>query len=257
MPQMVQESELTSDQFTQLIQGLDTSKGAFLADVFDVGGGPLVRDGRPEPAAVDLLRPMLHQRGTVTVEVLDGQEPGRRFTTWLSCAGILHAIPSPTGTVVLRVEPYGTLYRMLIDAAGLQDRPALPKVSPISVRRADVTAEQWSSEGGRREACDRIAERLPTELAEVAFALEAGQATLVTVAARWVSPAGSQSTEMAWLATSAGLLVHEAQQGFLRSQHELEAEHPGWMWLRLVDRLPTAEDLQHWQEDAEQAGELL
>lgn len=256
MPQMGQESELTSEQFTQLIQGLDTGKGVFLADVFDVGGGPLVRGGGPDSAVVDLLRPMLHQRGTVTVDVLDAHEPGRRLTTWLSCGGILHAIPSPTGTVVLRVEPYGTLYRMLIDAARLQDRPALPNLSPVGVRRTDVTPEQWSSEEGRREACTRIAQSLPTELAEVASALEAGEAALVTVAARWASCAGLQDAEMAWLSTPAGLLVHEVQQGFLRGHHELDTEHPGWMWLRLLDRLPTADDLQNWQEDAEPPADI-
>lgn len=254
MPQLSQESELTSEQFTQLTQGLDTEKGVFLADVFDVDGGHLVRDGRPDPAVADLLRPMLHQRGTVTVDVLDTQEPGRRATIWLSRYGILHAIPSPTGTVVLRVEPYGTLYRMLIDAARLQDRPALPKVSPVGVRRTDVTPGQWSGEATRREACTRIAQSLPAELTEVASALEAGEAALVNVAAQWVSRAGPQRGEMAWISTPVGLLVHEVQQGVLRSNHELDAEHPGWMWLRLMDRLPAADDLQHWQEEAETDG---
>lgn len=240
------EREVTQEQFRRLIQPLDTGPGAS-TEVFDVDGHALVLNGHPEPVAELLLRPLIHQRGRITVDRFDGHEPGRRASMWLSRYGLLHALPSPTGTIVLRSEPYDSLYRILIDTAGLQDTPALPKVDPVEVDRNDLMAQQWSVEAKRREACARIRHLLPEELAEVAAALGAGEAALVSVAAAWDSPGGPQRGNMTWISTPAGLLTHEEQQRGLRSRHELDAEHPGWMWLRLIDRLPRADALEYWQ----------
>lgn len=247
------ECEITKEQFRQLIQALDTSPGSS-AEVFDVDGHPLVLDGRPAAAAEILLRPLIHQRGRITVDRINGQEPARQASIWLSCHGLLHAVASPTETVVLRSEPYESLYRMLIDAAGLQDSPALPKVDPVEVDRNDLRADEWSVETKKLEACARIRQLLPDELPEVAAALGAGEASLVSVAATWESPVGPQRGKMTWIATPAGLLAHEVQKRGLRNRHELDAEHPGWMWLRLIDRLPRADDLTYWQQEGETDG---
>lgn len=242
------EREVTQEQFRRLMQALDTGPGTS-TEVIDVDGHALVHDGRPEPAAESLLRPLIHQRGRITVDRFDGQEPGRRASIWLSRYELLHTLPSPTGTMVLRREPYESLYRILIDATGLQDTPALPKVDPLRVDRNDLMAQQWSVEAKRREVCARIRQMLPDELAEVAAALGAGEAALVSVAAAWDSPDGPQRGKMTWISTPAGLLAHEEQQRDLRSRHELDAEHPAWMWLRLIDRLPRADDLEYWRRE--------
>lgn len=156
--------------------------------------------------------------------------------------------------MILRVAPYESLYRILIDSAGLQDTPALPEVDPVGVDRNNLETEKWSVEATKREACTRIVQRLPDQLGEVAAALRAAQASLVNVAAVWDSPTGPQRGKMTWISTPAGLLTHEEQQRGLRIRHELDAEHPGWMWLRLIDRLPRANDLQYWQREGETDG---
>lgn len=240
------EREVSDREFQRLTQWGESSRGSS-AEVLDVHGQPLVLHGQPAPTAEALLFPLTHRNGVITVDCFDGNQPPRQVSIWVSHLGLLHAAPSPTGTMVLTCEPYESLYRMLIDSAGLHDLPALPSTEPMEVPGRDLMPRTWSVASSRRKACAKIGQSLPDELAAVATLLMAGEASLVKVTAVWESSSGPQRGKLAWISTPAGVLTHEVQQRGLRQRHELEAEHPGWMWLRLLDRLPRAEDLQYWE----------
>lgn len=224
---------------------------AGLGDVTDTSGRTVLTAGDPTSQFQDLLSPLLHQRGCLTVSRSHATGGGGAEWIWMNGHGILHTRATADG-VELTAESGGSIYRTLIDMLGLTARPAPTRgVDQVRVRQELLVqfADDTAGPEGPLQASQRIGEAVREQAPGTGECLRRGDATLVTLAAEWLGAEGDERSSATFIDTPGGMLLHSHDSGFLRKRHTVEPA-PAWViWAEIVARLPRDEDIALWCDE--------